>query len=374
MRLRPLLHDQLVARAVFVSLLQVWIVLVAFSSVLDFASQLDDLGKGGYSIGHVVLYITCTMPWRIYELFPTSALIGSLLGLGGLAGTSELIALRAAGISRSRICVGAVVGLALATVVMMVDAETLGPQGEQAAETISMTAKSDTVGVTSGTGLWARDGNVYLNARAGAKHMHSGVRDVDLAAVRLFELDANGSLLSLVQADRAEYHEKRWILFNVVHTDFAPGREYPHQLPTAVTMRQLPTEEWKSGLKPETVLAGVEKTRYESAKELRRNIDYMHRNKVDASEYENAYWERWIYPLNVLALCLAALPFAFGQLRSGGFGKRLFAGIVCGMTYFLLQRLAQNLATIYHLPLWEAHITPPLLILLVSRWYFRRQV
>ena len=258
---------------------------------------------------------------------------------------------------------------------MMVDAETLGPQGEQAAEAISMSAKSSAVAVSPGTGWWARDGNVFLNARAGARHLHGGgERDVDLADVKLYELDANGSLISLVQASRAEYHQHRWILFDVSHTDFAPGGPATHELPTAVTTRQIPTEEWKSGLKPETVLAGVEKTRYESAKELRRNIEYMHRNKVDASEYENAYWERWIYPLNVLALCLAALPFAFGQLRSGGFGKRLFAGIVCGMTYFLLQRLAQNLATIYRLPLWAAHVAPPLLILLASRWYFRRQV
>jgi len=374
MRLRPLLHDQLVARAVLVSLLQVWIVLVAFSSVLDFASQLDDLGKGGYSIGHVVLFIVCTLPNRIHDLFPTAALIGSLLGLGALAGTSELIALRAAGISRSRICVSAVVGLALMTILMMVNAETVGPQGEQAAEAISMTAKSDSVAVSAGAGLWARDGNVFINAREGAKHMHGGVRDVDLADLRLYEFDANGSMTSFVTANRGEYHNNQWVLYDVDRTDFAPGNAKTHDLPTAVATSHLATEEWQTGLKPDTVLAGVEKPRYESTKELRRNIDYMHRNKVDASEYENAYWERWLYPLNVLALCMAAMPFAFGQLRSGGFGKRLFAGIVCGMTYFLLQRLAQNLATIYRLPLWGAHVTPPLLILLASRFYFRRQV
>ena len=36
----------------------------------------------------------------------------------------------------------------------------------------------------------------------------------------------------------------------------------------------------------------------------------------------------WFYAFNVLALCLAAVPFAFGTLRSGGLGKRLFIGIV----------------------------------------------
>ncbi len=359
------MHDRLVARSVFASLLQVWLVLVAFSSIFDFAGELDQLGKGGYSIGHVVLYIVCTLPRRTYDLFPTAALIGSLLGMGGLAGTSELVALRAAGISRWRICMGAVVGLAVVTAAMMVDAETLGPAGELAAETLSLSAKSSSVSVASGTGLWARDGNTFVNARAGAKRVHGGARDVDLADLRLYEFDPNGTLLTLIHAHKAEYHNARWTLFDVNRTDLTGA---------SVTTRHLPTQEWKSGMRPETVLAGIEHPRYQSTTELRRNIDYMHRNQVDASDFENAYWARWLYPLNVLALCMAALPFAFGQLRSGGFGKRLFAGIVCGLTYFLLQRLAQNLATIYHLPLWGAHVAPPLLVLLASRLYFRRQI
>jgi lipopolysaccharide export system permease protein len=365
MRLRPLLHDRLVVRAVFVSLLMVWVVLLAFSSILDFANELDDLGKGGYSVGHVVLYILCTIPRRTYELFPTAALIGSLLGLGGLAATSELTALRAAGISRWRICIGAVVGLAGITALMMLNAETLGPKGEQTAESIAVSAKSDSMAVSRESGLWARDGNTYINARAGAKRRRDGEREVDLSDLRLYQFDADGNLLALVQAKKAEYFEGRWTLVDVNRTDFTQD---------AVAVTKVPNQQWKSGLRPETVLAGVEHPRYESTTALGRNIADMHRNSVDASDYENAYWARWFYPLNVLALCLSALPLAFGQLRSGGFGKRLFIGIVCGLTFFVLQRLAQNLATIYHWQLWIAHLAPPLMVLGASQVYFRKRV
>jgi lipopolysaccharide export system permease protein len=365
MRLRPLLHDRLVVRAVFGSLLLVWLVLLGFDAVLGFANELDDLGKGGYSIGHVVLYIICTLPRRAYELFPTSALIGSLLGLGGLAATSELTALRAAGISRWRICVGAVAGLAAVTAVMMLNAETLGPKGEQTAEAISISAKSNSMVVSQGSGLWSRDGSVFVNARAGAKRLRGEDQEVELADLRLFQFDAYGKLQTLTRARKAVYRQGHWTLQDISRTDFTE---------LGVSEHKLPTQEWKTGLRPETVLAGVEHPRYQSTAALRRNIDYMHRNAVDAGDYENAYWARWFYPLNVLALCLAALPFAFGQLRSGGFGKRLFAGIVCGLTFFLLQRLAQNLATIYRLPLWAAHVAPPLLVLLASRLYFTRRV
>jgi len=41
----------------------------------------------------------------------------------------------------------------------------------------------------------------------------------------------------------------------------------------------------------------------------------------------------------VLALCLAAIPFAFGSLRSGGAGKRLFMGIMFALAFWLLQMI-----------------------------------
>ncbi len=362
---RPPLHDQLVVRAVLGSLAMVWLVLLGFDALLGFASELDDLGKGGYSVGHVVLYIVCTLPRRAYELFPTSALIGSLLGLGGLAATSELTALRAAGISRWRICVGAVVGLAAVTAVMMVNAETLGPKGEQTAEAISVSAKSTAIVVSQGSGLWARDGELFVNARAGAQRLRAGEQEVELADLRLFQFGPDGNLLALTRAAKAIYRQGHWTLRDVVRTDFGALALSEHKLASA---------EWKTSLSPQTVLASVQHPRYQSTAELRRNIDYMHANAVDAGSYENAYWARMFYPLNVLALCMAALPFAFGQLRSGGFGKRLFAGIVCGLTFFLLQRLAQNLSSIYRWPLWAAHIAPPLMVLAASQVYFRKRV
>lgn len=360
---RPRLHDRLVVRAVISSLLMVWVVLLSFDAILDFANQLDDVGKGSYSISHVVLYIVCTIPRRLYELFPTSALIGSLLGLGGLAATSELTALRSAGVSRWRICMGAAAGLAVVTAIMMVNAETLGPEGEQTAESISVSAKSGDIVLSQGTGLWARDGDVFVNARAGAQKLRAGKEEVELADVRLFEFSDDGNLREFTRAKKAVFRDNQWTLQDVVHGVFSAN---------SMTETQQPTQAWKTGLLPETVLASVQHPRYQSTAELRANIDYMERNAVDPGAYENAYWTRIFYPLNVLALCLAALPFAFGQLRTGGFGKRLFVGMVFGLSYFLLQRLAQNLATIYRVPLWLAHFAPPLLVLGASQAYFRK--
>ena len=103
MRLRPNLHDLYVGRVVLVTVLLVWSVLVGLDVINAVSSELNDLGKGSYTFGHAVAFVAYTIPRRAYMMFPTAAVIGALMGLGQLAASSELIALRAVGLSRRRL-------------------------------------------------------------------------------------------------------------------------------------------------------------------------------------------------------------------------------------------------------------------------------
>ncbi|HSM09985.1 MAG TPA: LptF/LptG family permease, partial [Lysobacter sp.] len=85
------------------------------------------------------------------------------------------------------------------------------------------------------------------------------------------------------------------------------------------------------------------------------------------------YWGRWFYPLNVLALCLAAIPFAFGTLRSGGLSKRLFIGIVFALGFWLLQTQFVRLASVLDLDFRLAYALPTLIMVVVSVLLFRKR-
>ena len=75
----------------------------------------------------------------------------------------------------------------------------------------------------------------------------------------------------------------------------------------------------------------------------------------------------------MLALCLAAIPFAFGTLRSGGLGKRLFLGVVFALGFWLLQEMAARLAGAYKFDYRIAYVLPSVLMLCVSAFLFRRR-
>ena len=75
----------------------------------------------------------------------------------------------------------------------------------------------------------------------------------------------------------------------------------------------------------------------------------------------------------MLALCLAAIPFAFGTLRSGGYGKRLFLGIVFALGFYLLQKMAVQMAGVFRFDYRIAFALPPAAMLAVSMWLFKRK-
>ena len=358
-------HDLLVVRAVATALLPVWLALLGFDAVTAFVGELDELGEGNYTAGTAVLYVAYTLPRRVYELFPTAAVIAALLGMGALAAGSELTALRAAGLSRRRIAAGVIGLVAAITTVLVVSAETLGPWGEQRAQALVIRAKSEDLAVARWSGLWAREDETVINARQGFVRGTPPETWVELLDLRLYRFGADGRLESVAMAERAEHRDGRWTLHGVRRSVFGER---------SVQSEQLAVEAWDSDIQPEVLSLGATKPRYLATRDLAARIDYMERNGLDPGEFAQSYWGRWYYPVNALVLTLAALPFAFGSLRSGGLGKRLFLGVVFGVGFFLADTLAGNLARVYAIDLRVALALPPLLAVVISWLLFRRRI
>lgn len=363
MSLRPKLHDYYIARVVIVSVLGTWGVLLGLDVVLAFAGEFGSVGKGGYTINHAIAAIGLSIPGRAYTLFPTAAVIGTLLGLGQLASSSELTALRALGLSRRRLSASVAFALALLTVLMVANGETLAPWGEERGQSIKSTRNTDMV-VAQYSGLWAREGDMFINARTGEQKVSGGDHWLELRGVRLFQFQSDGRLQSIANVEMAEHRPGGWLLRKVERTTFGPK---------TVTRSTVAEEHWDSKLDEAALAASVTSPYNLTSLALRDSIAYRVRNGLDSGEFEQVYWGRWFYAFNALALCLAAVPFAFGTLRNGGYGKRLFLGIVFALGFWVLQLVATELAGIYHFDYRIAYALPPLIMLGVSGFLFKRR-
>lgn len=364
MRLLPKIHDTYVGRVVLGTVILTWAVLAGLDVMLGLVSEFGDIGKGRYGLSEAFAYMALSVPRRLYYLFPYAAVIGSLMALGQLAATSELTALRAVGLSRRRLGLAVAGALAILTALMVLNGEKIAPWTQQRADALKTAAKAGRAVPQYTQGLWARDGDTILNAGSGQELSRGPERWLQLNDVSLYRTGPDGHLQEMVYAKSAERRPGGWTLREVTRTRIGAN---------SVQQDQIASLPWESRLDATVLTSGSERPRYLSASDLRTAIDYRRHNALDASEYEEHYWGRWFYPINVLALCLAAVPFAFGTLRSGGMGKRLFIGIVFALGFWLLQTQFVKLATVYKFDYRLAYLLPTFIMLGASAYLFKKR-
>lgn len=351
--------DRLIAFSVFGALAATWVVLLALEAFTALAGQLDNIGTGSYSLVSAVTFVAWTLPRRAYELFPTAAVIGALAGLGALAPTAEITAMRAGGMSKLRIALAATAAVGAMLLGVMILGETLATYGERQAQSLHSGAMSGEMIAAGRSGIWARDGDTLINARRGEAHENR----VRLFDVRLYDFDPDGRLQRVSTAARAEHDGSGWMLHEVVRQTF--DRE------SLVASRDAAIV-WPSQLDPSLIALSIVDPRYMGFRDLSASIANADRNQLDASRYRSAFWRRVFFPLNTLAVVLIALPFAFGALRSGGMGKRLFLGVVLALGWMFFQRGVTNVAAVYELDFRLTQLIPATALLLAAAWYFRR--
>lgn len=332
------------------------LVLLSLDGIFALVGEIPDIGKVDYGVVEALTYVLLTLPRRAYDLFPTSALLGALLGVGALAVNNELVALRAAGVSRRRISAAVLGACTLMLTPMMAMGEWLAPVSEQAAQELKFTRQARDLALGGPSGLWVRQGNAVINAE---RLLESGA----LSGVTVYEFDEGGRLAAATRAEFARPLGAGWELTRLRRTELAAER--------AVT-KQREREQWPELVDSSLLQSAALDPRDLSLRSLHRFIAYLNDNELDAERYEQAFWTRVFYPVTALALVVVGLPFVFGPLRQGGFGLRLFLGIVIGVVFFIFNRLFTRFGAVYDLDPMLTALLPPLALMLGAWWYLRR--
>lgn len=334
----------------------VLLVVAALSLVSSFLGEADEIGEGAYTLVKVVQYMLLSLPKNLHLVFPLAALLGSLLALGALAAGSELIVIRATGVSAVRLALSvARTGLLLAAISLLFG-EILGPYGVEMGENIQDRAKHGNAIQQIGDGLWLRDGKRFVRIK--------GTLTQDtLADVQVYELQPDGSLRSVLSAKRARYENKSWRLFDVDVSEFSDNE---------VQIQHRDEQPWDVEIRPQVLQLAVVKPDELSSWGLYSYIKYLRSNDVAADDYRLALWRNLVAPFTVLVLTVFALPFAFGSLRSTSAGQRLFVGGLVGVVFYMVNEITASGGAVYGLPPWLAASLPTLVLALITVLWIRR--
>ncbi|MDH4181629.1 MAG: LptF/LptG family permease, partial [Betaproteobacteria bacterium] len=130
-------------REVLVSTLVVFGGLLMLFAFFDVIYELRDVGTGTYGIGKALTYVALHLPARAYELFPVSALIGTLFAISQLVSNSEYTVMRVSGASLWQVGWAVLrVGIPLAIATFLAG-EFIAPPSERLAQTLRASARGD---------------------------------------------------------------------------------------------------------------------------------------------------------------------------------------------------------------------------------------
>ena len=354
-------YERYLAREIYAATALVLAAFLMLFAFFDLIREFEDIGKGNYQLQHAAGFVLLSVPGRIYELFPIAVLIGTLYALTLLAHHSEIMVLRTAGLSTASLLMTLAKLGTVFIVLTFIIGEFVAPPAERAAQQLRLKALSSMVAQEFRSGLWVKDETSFVNVR-------DVLPDTRLRGVRIYQFDKEHQLRSISDAEQAEFQPPdRWRLINVMQTMFEGDSARVSHAPDLI---------WRSALTPNILSILMVVPERMSFVNLLQYVRHLEENQQRAQKYSIALWKKLIYPLAALVMMALALPFAYMQDRQGAVSLKVFAGIMLGITFHMLNGLFSSLGAINNWTPFYSAITPSGLFLLAAAamlgWVERR--
>jgi lipopolysaccharide export system permease protein len=290
------------------------------------------------------------------RIFPFAILFAGLICFWRLARTSELVVLRASGVSAWQFALPAMLA---AFMIAVVKITVLNPAGAfafsmyQEWDNHVLRGQQNTVAFTD-SGLWLRQ----INENKTQAVIHAATidsADWSLRDVMLLLFSAKGQFLMRVDAPMAKLIPgKSWDIQNAVSTR-ASG--LPNFSPNAV----LPTHLTPS--KIEEQFAAPDAVSFWKLPRLIRTIRHT---GLAATKLELHYYSLLAEPLLFMGIALLSVAFALRNQRGGGVMQLILSGLGVGFALFFLGDFMRALANSDVIPITLAAWTPALLAIMIG--------
>lgn len=350
--------DSYLSRIFLHSWLSVNLILVGLLSFFELARQLDDIGVGRFRLADALLYVVLTLPGRMLDMAPPSALLGSIMALGLLTKNAELTALRASGISIQRIGWAFIRPALLTLFALLLAAQFIIPYLEQTAWIRRETALTESVSILPRGGFWTREGKRFI-------HLNT-TQNNQLQEADIYEFDESRQLTRFMHAQETRIGaDGSWNLRDVQQKEIT-GQSGPPQKQTSLLLPNLLTS------KQAAVFALPAQTL--SLTELYATMTSLEKREQNAGRYRLALWQKLCLPLMAAAMIMISIPFVCGPARSSSIGWNIMVGAIIGVVFFFLNQILGYSGLILQLsPFWTT-LFPALAVLTAGIFLTRKLI
>ena len=340
------------ARLFVIRSLAVLAMLVLILQTLDLLGESGKiLSVAGNDQGDVLRYVSMRVPQLIARFLPFSILLGTLITFAALSQNSEIVAMKAAGLSAHQILAPMFVA-SLAVAIFSFAFNDLVVAPATAKLKVWQEVEYGPVPRDTGvkTNVWVREGEDLINAGT----VTGTGNATKLSDISIY-LRANGGLRQVIHAKQASYSNGAWQLTDATSFNVASTGE-----------KRFDTLSIGNGITPDRFnYIKVDGDSFAFIP-LMRAIDDLKAAGRRTDNLEASLWHKLSAPLSTLLMPLLAAVAAFGLARSGALFLRAVIGMALGFAYFVADNFALAMGNLGAYPPWIAAWGPFLLFFLIG--------
>lgn len=308
----------------FLGLLAFFVIVLQALDLLNRSEAI--MAAEGATSSSIVQYILLRAPQIVSQFTPFAALLSTVVTLSALNLSSEIIIMRAAGMSVHRVLAPIGISCFLITVAHFAYHEMVVVNGSERlayweANDYAVGLKYD---AATRTNIRVTHEGEIVSAAAAAR-TGDGVRLTDVV---IYDLDARGLVRAISEAKTAVYENGAWRLFAV--------REAAD--PTANAAVET-ARVWETSLNPELLFALTLNPDRSSILTIIRQINQLNRDGADSKPALTSLLGRFSKPMATLLMPLLGAIAGFGVSRQGNQLVRATAGAGLGFLYFVAENL-----------------------------------
>ncbi|MBS0474339.1 MAG: LPS export ABC transporter permease LptG, partial [Proteobacteria bacterium] len=315
------------ARLFIGRILGVLVLLVLVLQALQLLSESGDiLAVPGNGQAEIWRYVQLNVPQLIARFLPYSVLLATLFTFWPLNQNSEVIAMRAAGLSAHQVLAPLMLTAAVVSLVSFAFNETVVARATGTLKVWSE-LRYHPIPKQSGSrsNVYLSDGTNILAARTVSGSGAATVMD----DVTFYRRDAGGIVIQQLRSPHASHASPGWKL--QAPTDFTVAATATQKLGDVVVAQSVtPAQVAISRIDPDG----------ENIISLGRKIDALRAAGRRTDELDGKWWHKLSGPLSALLMPLLGSVAAFGLARSGQLLVRAVVGMALGFAYFVVDNAA----------------------------------
>ena len=338
------------------------IVLAVFVSILlpiDLAEQAGRIASTQAGFSAALELALLNLPGALYEMMPLFVMLATLLMFLGLARTSELVVIRAAGRSALRTtmaAVGAAIALGLIGI-MVVNPIVAATQAQYDASISRFQSGEVRTLSVSEEGLWLRQGNEERQTVIRANQANGD--GTLLFEASFFTFSREGEMQQRIEGQQAALQDGAWVITGAKIWDLTVANA------EAVAL-SLPEYILPSTLTPEQIRDSFGHPSTVPIYELPGFITQL--NNAGFAALTHRVWLQMELstPLMLVAMVLIGAGFTMRHTRFGRTGVMVLTAILLGFGVFFIRSFAQVLGESGQLPVLVVAWAPPLAAIMLA--------